>query len=163
MANLKGKSEPQMITAKSKSELEKLKVLEDQECVLYAGPFRVRPGGLSVSRTFGDIEAKKEFLGGKRGVVIADPEISSHTIEQDDDFVLLASDGIFDTMTNQEIVDTVWNTLRHHKATCLNPNKEYERILGECVSNVMKRALIQNSEDNITVMMVCFKNLLEFV
>lgn len=150
-----------MITAKSLSELEKLKLLEEQECVLYAGPFRVRPGGLSVSRTFGDIEAKKENLGGRKGVVIADAEISSHAIEADDDFVLMASDGIFDTMTNQEIVDTVWGTLRNYKSTAINPQREYEKILGECVSNVMKRALIQNSEDNITVMMICFKNLLE--
>lgn len=150
-----------MITAKSIAELEKLKLLEEQEIVLYAGPFRVRPGGLSVSRTFGDIEAKREALGGKKGVVVADPEISSHVIEADDDFVLMASDGIFDTMTNQQIVDTVWDTIRYHKENTINPQREYEKILGECVSSVMKRALIQNSEDNITVMMICFKNLLE--
>lgn len=150
-----------MITAKTMAELEKLKLLEEQDCVLYAGPFRVRPGGLSVSRTFGDIEAKKDFLGGKKGVVVADPEISSHVIESDDDFVLMASDGIFDTMSNQEIVDTVWDTLRHHKTYSINPYKDYDKVLGECVSNVMKRALIQSSEDNVTVMMVCFKNLLE--
>ena len=35
------------------------------------GPFRVLPGRLSVSRTFGDIEAKFEKYGGKPGVVIA--------------------------------------------------------------------------------------------
>lgn len=78
-----------MITAKTMAELEKLKLLEEQDCVLYAGPFRVRPGGLSVSRTFGDIEAKKDFLGGKKGVVVADPEISSHVIESNDEFHFL--------------------------------------------------------------------------
>lgn len=150
-----------MITAKTLPELEKLKLLEQQDCILYAGPFRVRPGGLSVSRTFGDIEAKKEFLGGKKGVVVVDPEISSHVIDGDDDFVLMASDGIFDTMTNQEILETVWDTVRHHKRHTINASREYDKILGECVSNVMKRALIQNSEDNVTVMMICFKNLLE--
>jgi protein phosphatase 2C family protein 2/3 len=35
------------------------------------GPFRVLPGRLSVSRTFGDIEAKLEKYAGKPGVVIA--------------------------------------------------------------------------------------------
>jgi len=38
---------------------------------LILGPFRVLPGRLSVSRTFGDIEAKFEKFGGKKGVVIA--------------------------------------------------------------------------------------------
>jgi hypothetical protein len=40
------------------------------------GPYRVLPGRLSVSRTFGDIEAKLEKFGGKAGVVVAEPEIS---------------------------------------------------------------------------------------
>jgi hypothetical protein len=38
---------------------------------MFLGPFRVLPGRLSVSRTFGDIEAKIEKFGGKNGVVIA--------------------------------------------------------------------------------------------
>jgi len=33
------------------------------------------PGRLAVSRTVGDIEAKDKRLGGKQGIVIADPEI----------------------------------------------------------------------------------------
>ena len=49
VANIKGKNEPQMITARNSLELEKLKVLEKEDCVLYSGPFRVKPGGLSVS------------------------------------------------------------------------------------------------------------------
>jgi protein phosphatase 2C family protein 2/3 len=66
------------------------------DAILYAGPFRCRPGGLSVTRTFGDIEAKREDLGGKPGVVIPDPEISTRIIDCDDDFVIMGSDGIFD-------------------------------------------------------------------
>lgn len=40
------------------------------------GPHRVLPGRLSVSRTFGDIEAKLSKYGGRDGVIIAQPEIS---------------------------------------------------------------------------------------
>jgi protein phosphatase 2C family protein 2/3 len=35
----------------------------------------VLPGRLSVTRAFGDIEAKLEKFGGNSGVVIAEPEI----------------------------------------------------------------------------------------
>lgn len=41
------------------------------------GPIRVLPGRLSVSRTFGDAEAKIEYKGGNPKVVIAEPEIKS--------------------------------------------------------------------------------------
>ncbi len=39
------------------------------------GPHRVLPGRLSVSRTFGDIEAKERIFGGLPGVIVAEPEI----------------------------------------------------------------------------------------
>lgn len=44
-----------------------------------------------VSRTFGDIEAKIEKLGGNPNVVISDPEIKSFKITDDHDFIILAS------------------------------------------------------------------------
>jgi len=39
------------------------------------GPQRVYPGRLSVSRTFGDIEAKFRQYGGLPNVISAEPEI----------------------------------------------------------------------------------------
>jgi protein phosphatase 2C family protein 2/3 len=41
---------------------------------------RVLPGRLSVSRTFGDIEAKLEKFGGNIKVVVAEPEIRNFKI-----------------------------------------------------------------------------------
>lgn len=40
--------DPQMVVANSKQEVEKLSSLEQEPEVIYAGPTRVRPGGLSV-------------------------------------------------------------------------------------------------------------------
>ncbi len=65
------------------------------------GPHRVLPGRLSVSRTFGDIEAKLQKYGGKEGVIIAQPEISQFTVRPDfHDFIILGCDGVFDRLTN---------------------------------------------------------------
>jgi len=61
----------------------------------------VFPGRLSVSRTFGDIEAKLEKFGGNPKVIVCEPEIKVHKIhEENDDFFLLGCDGIFDRMNN---------------------------------------------------------------
>ena len=46
------------------------------------GPLRVFPGRLSVSRTFGDIEAKMEKYGGNPKVVNAEPEIETFVIDE---------------------------------------------------------------------------------
>lgn len=63
---------------------------------------RVLPGRLSVSRTFGDAEAKITRYGGNPNVVIADPEIKSFKITKDHDFIVLGCDGIFDKMSNSD-------------------------------------------------------------
>ena len=54
------------------------------------GPLRVYPGKLAVSRAFGDIRAKKSKYGGKKGVIIAEPEIKILKIKKNHDFIVLA-------------------------------------------------------------------------
>ena len=61
---------------------------EENPNIIY-GPYRVFPGRLSVSRTFGDIEAKREKFGGNPNVVIATPEIKEFMIDDKMDFLLL--------------------------------------------------------------------------
>jgi protein phosphatase 2C family protein 2/3 len=53
------------------------------------GPIRVFPGRLSVSRTFGDTEAKISEKGGNPNVVIPMPEIQSFKLDKHHDFVAL--------------------------------------------------------------------------
>ena len=76
----------------------------DEEENPFVGPYRVFPGRLSVCRTFGDCEAKLAHLGGMRGVVTCEPET---TYEQGGvnylDYALIASDGVFDKLKNDQI------------------------------------------------------------
>jgi serine/threonine protein phosphatase PrpC len=53
------------------------------------GPHRVLPGRLSVSRTFGDIEAKLKKYGGNPNVVVAIPDIKAFRIQKEHDFIVL--------------------------------------------------------------------------
>ena len=73
-------------------------VFRDQ--LLY-GPHRVFPGRLSVSRTFGDIEAKRTKYGGNPNVIVCEPEIKSFKLKPNFDFFLIGCDGIFERMDNK--------------------------------------------------------------
>jgi len=100
------------------------------------GPHRVMPGRLSVSRTFGDIEAKIASFGGNPNVIIAVPEIKSFKITPRHDFIGIASDGIFDKINNQEFVLCVWNALRDSKA--VNVHQQ----IGKGVEYIIKNSLL---------------------
>ena len=71
----------------------------------FVGPERVWGGdmegpGLAMSRSFGDEK------GHEIGVVV-DPEILEHFFEKDDKFIVMGSDGIWEFISNEEVVDIV--------------------------------------------------------
>ena len=131
------------------------------------GPPRVNPGHLSVSRTFGDIKAKFTKYGGREGVVIAKPEISQFTIQPYyHDFIMLGCDGIFDRMTNERVLDIMWNTINIKKRNetlqkSLFPGSIH-RLSASITDAVIREAAVKQSLDNLTVVVLSFKNLETF-
>lgn len=113
-----------------------------------------------MSRTFGDIESKAREFGGTPGIVVADPEITVFEYSEDLDYVLLGCDGIFDTLTNEEVNKVIWETVGHYKSQPRNTGS-YQMCLNDCVNNVLKKALMQHSEDNVTVILVVFRDLFD--
>ncbi len=76
------------------------------------GPHRVFPGRLSVSRTFGDIEAKLTKYEGHPNVVVAEPDVTAFRIRNNYDFIVLACDGIFDKMNNKDAIHLAWQSVQ---------------------------------------------------
>lgn len=75
------------------------------------------PGRLSVSRTFGDIEAKRPQYGGNSQVIVCEPEIVKFKLRDEFDFILLGCDGIFERNTSQEVIETVWGRIKEQTST----------------------------------------------
>lgn len=116
------------------------------------GPARVFPGQLSVSRSFGDPAAKFPLLGGKPGVITAIPEIRSFKISPDHDFIVLGSDGVFDTLSNKDIIHCVLATLNESRE-----GKSVHEVCAAAVECVVKNSLMRKAADNVTVVMIAFK------
>jgi len=85
---------------------------------MWAGTWRVG-GVLAVSRAFGD-KLLKQY-------VVADPEIKEEVVDSSLEFLILASDGLWDVVTND-----VWKILL--KIFCLDFGYS---ALGLCLSDVM--------------------------
>jgi len=95
--------------------------------------------GLAVSRAFGDKEFKSPDL------VSAEPDVTIHEVDWDgDEFVIIASDGIWDVVTDKMAVRCVHDSLRTGK----NQDQASEALV--------RRALERGSKDDCTVVVVHF-------
>ncbi|POM80360.1 CAMKK/CAMKK-META protein kinase [Phytophthora palmivora] len=65
-------------------------------------------GILQISRGFGDLAHKQD------GHLVVTPDVVEHLVGPSDQFVLLASDGLFDVLTSQQAVNFVLRKLQTH-------------------------------------------------
>lgn len=109
---------------------------------------RILPGRLAISRAFGDIDAKIKELGGNPNVLIAVPDIRSFTIKNNYDFICLGSDGIFDRLNNEEVIELLCESYG-----------ENEPLNKMCrgVERVINEAMMRMSYDNVTLLCVGFQ------
>lgn len=143
---------------------EKKRIIKNGGVVYKASSFqsiyRVLPGNLSVSRTIGDAEAKKSVYGGKEGVVIPTPEITKIVIDENKfDFIILGSDGIFDKTDNTDLVKGIFNFIKSQR----NKEDDINRISGKCTNFVIKMALKNNSQDNLSSIFISFPLFEKFI
>ncbi|KAF8025452.1 hypothetical protein BT93_F2324 [Corymbia citriodora subsp. variegata] len=97
------------------------------------GVWRVH-GSLAISRAIGDLHLKE--------YIISEPEIKTCRITPDCEFLIMASDGLWDKVSDQEAVDLV----------------SKQRNLQESCKKLVELACSKGSMDDITVMLVNLQN-----
>lgn len=117
------------------------------------GPLRVFPGKLTTTRSFGDFDAKLPQLGGVPGVVISEPEFSNFAVDNMD-FVILGCDGLYENITNEEIMIFVHGEL--------NALRQSHKPLTRTVSDNISRRLVEyvidhGSSDNVSAVVIFFE------
>lgn len=115
---------------------------------LIEAPWRVLPGRLSVSRTFGDVEAKEPKFGGMKGVVAAIPDITEIDIDNDTNFICIGCDGIFDVLENDEILECARIVLRQFK------NEDINIKCKEIANMILKASMAKDSFDNVSCIII---------
>ena len=88
-------------------------------------------GNLNLSRALGDLKYKNDPSRGREAQIItAQPDVLTHTLERGDEFLVLACDGVWDCMTNQQVVNFVRERLRS------TPSEEIaEQMLDHCIAD----------------------------
>ncbi|GMI73702.1 Type 2C protein phosphatase 49 [Hibiscus trionum] len=99
-------------------------------------------GVLSVSRALGDWDMK--FPKGSSSPLIAEPEFRQMVLTEDDEFLIIGCDGIWDVITSQHAVNLVRRGLQRHD----DPE--------QCAKDLVTEALRRKTFDNLTVIVICF-------
>ncbi|KAK6137140.1 hypothetical protein DH2020_029116 [Rehmannia glutinosa] len=126
----------------------------ERERILKAGGFihagRVN-GSLNLARAIGDMEFKQnKFLPAEKQVVTANPDINIVELCDEDEFIVLACDGIWDCMSSQQLVDFVREQL---KSEC-KLSVVCEKVLDRCLAPSTAGG---EGCDNMTMIIVQFK------
>lgn len=106
-------------------------------------------GNLALSRALGDFDFKQNAnLDAEQQVVTADPDITVHEATREDEFLVIACDGIWDVLTSQQVIDYVRLSISQDKP------------LTAICEELMDRCLAPDSDwggvgcDNMTIMVV---------
>ncbi|MCQ2817112.1 MAG: protein phosphatase 2C domain-containing protein [archaeon] len=126
----------------------RIRPMLDDDGKTFIGPLRVymkdkEMPGLAMTRSFGDAYAATAGT-------ICEPEVTEHIFQEEDKFIILASDGLYEFISSQEVVDYV--------------KDYYEKndIVGACeflYSESKRRWLIEDEDniDDITIIVVFFE------
>ena len=130
-------------------------LIKNDEEKIVKGPIRVFPGRLTISRAFGDLKAKNEDFGGRSGVLIVEPDCYEYDTEFVD-FVVIGSDGLFESLKNEDVVNFVWGVF---KSVLVKGTKISKEICDFVVEELIQFCIRKGSMDNISVILVVFEHL----
>ncbi|XP_076893837.1 putative protein phosphatase 2C 46 [Bidens hawaiensis] len=153
-----------------RQELHTLHPDDPQIVVLKHNVWRVK-GLIQISRSIGDVYLKKAEFNReplyanfrlrdpiRRPILRSDPSVSMHEIQPEDRFVIFASDGLWEHLSNQEAVDIVKNhpnngsARRLVKAALQEAAKKREMRYSDLKK--IERGVRRHFHDDITVVVV---------
>ena len=142
---------------KDKSEFEKYKKDENNKEDIV---FREYPSDLAVMRTIGDIKAKKKEYGGIPGSIINRPDVFVYDINSNDDFIILGCDGIFDDLSNQDVVNAAWFIFKNESK---DKNYDIHELTQDACDIIIKYAMEKQTSDNLSCIIIGLDGLEKFL
>ncbi|KAI0732034.1 PP2C-domain-containing protein [Fomitopsis betulina] len=102
--SVKGVAKPLSFDHKPQNEVEKTRIAAAGGYISFG---RVN-GNLALARALGDFDYKRnEALSPEAQIITCDPEITEHELTDEDEFLIIACDGIWDCLTSQQCVDVI--------------------------------------------------------
>jgi len=122
---------------------------------VYTNRFQKGKARLRMSRSFGDFYLKQTAtLPAEQQAVVAVPEVTVHVRTGGDAFVVLACDGVFDVMSNQQVVDAVGHHLGHGAYGGGPAPPATTQRCAEACDLLLQECLTRGAHDNLSALVV---------
>lgn len=111
-------------------------------------------GNLALSRAFGDFVFKRnDKRSATEQIVIAYPDVQTRELTSDLEFIIMACDGVWDVMTNEEVVEFVRRRVFYRR----EPVAICEELITRCLAPDCQMGCGIGC-DNMTVILICYLN-----
>ena len=148
-----GQAVPLSYDHKPSQERERARVHAAGGFIREAGGHHRINGNLNLSRSLGDLKYKQNrALPPSEQMITAQPDIIAHRIKPEDEFLVVACDGIWDVMSSQAVVDFVRPRLRQRRP----PASIAEELFDHCMADDPKQSSGLGG-DNMTCIVVQLK------
>ncbi len=148
-----GQAVPLSFDHKPSQERERARVHAAGGFIREAGGHHRINGNLNLSRSLGDLKYKQNrALPPAEQMITAQPDLITHTIGPEDEFFVVACDGIWDVMSSQAVVDFVRPRLRQKRS----PSSIAAELFDHCISDDPKQSSGLGG-DNMTAVIVQIK------
>ncbi|PKU67382.1 putative protein phosphatase 2C 57 [Dendrobium catenatum] len=104
-------------------------------------------GQLNVARALGDWHMEGMKVADGLGPLSAEPEVRKMKLTEEDEFLIIGCDGIWDVFRSQNAVDFARRKLQEHNDPAT------------CCKDLVDEALKRKSGDNLSVVVVCFNSI----
>ena len=119
--------------------------------VSIVGPCHRVDFGLNLSRALGDFLYKRNTdLPASHQKITAVPEIVTESIGPADEFIFLGCDGMFELLTNQQVI----NFIRFRLKTGAEPKNIVEALLDECCSKDPQKTLGRGTDNESCILVL---------
>lgn len=101
-------------------------------------------GQLNVTRALGDWHMEGMKTSDGRGPLSAEPELITLNLTEEDEFLIIGCDGIWDVFRSQNAIDFARRKLQEHNDPLM------------CSKDIVGEALKRKSGDNLSAVVICF-------
>lgn len=116
---------------------------------------RVFPGCLQITRCMGDAEVKLPELGANPLTITCEPEIVAFSVQNQHDIITIATDGVFNKLSNDEVSECIGKAVHSFKYELQN----LHQILGKAAETILKNSVVRGTDDNASIILISLSSL----